>query len=264
MASQQQESGASQPAAAHAGRPFIAVTRTAWFLRGAAVGILICGAANAASYFFRSEDCGNLLSLTPQNREAIGFPLQLWEAENLYKGYFIDLHAFMINAAFALFVAVALGIGALKLRPQLNTLVRQIEQANSSSGSQYRKMRISLGGLFVAMTLAAIGAVGFRYVLAGRPEVVGAIDLIGPWLLIAIAYLPAGLSWQHRVMIVIPSTLALIAAAIGAGARAAPSIPLDKVMLGIFVCWTPQTVFVALLHTGLLALRLRRRQANAP
>jgi hypothetical protein len=94
--------------------------------------------------------------------------------------------------------------------------------------------------------LAALVAAGTRYALAGRAEVLGLIYLLGPWVLVLIAFLPLRVSWQRRVVILIPTALLLMAAAVAIGVSLKPGLEFDKVLLGIFICWTPQSAIAAI------------------
>ncbi|MEL6109559.1 MAG: hypothetical protein AAFU85_26415, partial [Planctomycetota bacterium] len=86
-----------------------------------------------------------------------------------------------------------------------------------------------------------------------RVEVLASIYLLGPAALIALAFLPRGWQWQQRVALLTPTTIALIVAAIALGQ--ALGVDFDKVMMGIFICWTPQSVLGAVVLTGWLLYR---------
>ncbi len=229
----------------------ISTTPFHWFVRGAMVGILLSGALNAVSYFFRSERWGNLLGTTPGHREALGFPCQLWENGNAYGGFFIDPLALLANAAFAMVVAAVCGWIMLRYQAQLTRLVVELEQL-ANAESSFHSFRFSLRGLLVATCLAGIFAAGLHHALARRPEVLGVIYLFGPWILVLVALLPMGMSWQQRVVVLIPSVLLLMVAAVALGHFLKPGIEFDKVLLGIFICWTPQCVLAAVGLTAAL------------
>ena len=220
----------------------IVTTPIRWFVRGFLVGILICGSLNAASYFFRSEGWGNLLGTAPSHREAMGFPCLLWESGNAYGGYFVDVGSLCVDALFAVAAGSLGGVLMVHHRDRLNRLVDRFEQAAEARQSRWQ---VSLRGLLVATGLAALIAAGARYALAGRPEVLGGIYLLGPWLLVLIAFVPMGVSWQQRVYVLIPAAALLMAGAVAAGAMLKPKLEFDKVLMGIFVCWTPQSVLAA-------------------
>lgn len=229
----------------------IKTTPRSWFVRGALIGVLISGSLNAASYFFRSERGGNLIGITPKNREALGFPCELWENGNSYGGLFVDVWGLAVNAGFAVLLAVACGMVTVAYRAKLNRLVAELEETVTVHTRD--SVQFSMRGLLVATALAALLATAGRYALAGRAEVLGFIYLLGPWVLVLIAFLPLGLSWQKRVYILIPMTLLLLMAAAAAlGMSLKPSVQFDKVLLGFFICWTPQCALAAIVLTAVL------------
>lgn len=229
----------------------IVTTPSRWWIRGFLVGILISGSLNAVSYFFRSELGGNLLGTAPQRYEALGFPRTLWETGNVYGGLFIDLPGLLVNALFAAALGAVCGLLTQPFRGRLNALVAAFETALASQPSG--TFQFSLRGLLALCGLAAVGAAGAHYALAGHPAVLGILYALGPWLLVLIAFLPRGLAWQQRVAILVPTALLLMLAAVATGAAVKPPLEFDKVLLYIFVCWTPQCVLVALiLSAGLV------------
>lgn len=231
----------------------IVTTPTRWFVRGFLVGILITASLTAVSYFFRSDGLGNLVGTTPQNREALGFPVELWESGNMYGGYFVDYLALLVDAAFALVAGVACGLVTLRNRIRLTRMVEEMEQAVARPPR--RSVQFSMRALLLATGLAAVVAAGARYAIAGRAEVLGIIYLLGPWLLVIIAFLPLAMSWQQRVYVLIPSALLLMGGAVAIGVSLEPKIEFDKVLMGIFICWTPQSVLAAVGLTTFLILR---------
>ena len=231
----------------------IVTTPTRWFVRGFLVGILITASLTAVSYFFRSERWGNLVGTAPSNREALGFPIELWESGNMYGGYFVDYWALMVDAVFALAAGVVCGLVPLRHRVRLNRLVDDFERATTRPARH--GVQFSMRALLLATGLAAVVAAGARYAIAGRAEVLGIIYVLGPWLLVVIAFLPLAISWQQRVYILIPSALLLMAAAVAIGVSLEPKLEFDKVLMGIFICWTPQSVLAAIGLTAFLILR---------
>ena len=104
------------------------------------------------------------------------------------------------------------------------------------------RFQFSLRGLFVATTLAAIGRT-----LAARPEVLAGIYLFGPSLEVVLAMIPRQITWQQRVAILVPSTFILIVLAMAVGTVL--KMEVEKILLGIFVCWVPQTGLAAIAVT---------------
>jgi hypothetical protein len=240
--------------------PSIVTTPTRWFVRGFMVGILISASLTAISYFFRSESGGNLLGTKPEHREALGFPWELWESGNTYGGLFVDLPALLLDALFAVAVGTMGGLIALAQRPRLNRLVEEFDQA--VAGRARRSVQFSLRGLLLATGLAALVATATRYALAGRAEVLGAIYVLGPWVLVLIAFLPLGMTWQQRVYILIPAAVLLMVAAMVLGVSLKPKLEFDKVLMGIFICWTPQSALAALGLTTFLIWRHSKGHAG--
>ena len=60
--------------------------------------------------------------------------------------------------------------------------------------------------------------------------------------------LPHRLTWQKRIMIIVPAAYALIGTAIAVGF--AMGMEFDKVLMGIFLCWTPQSAIAAVALTA--------------
>jgi hypothetical protein len=134
-----------------------------------------------------------------------------------------------------------------------------VDEFEASVTAVPNNFRFTTRGLLVVMTLAAVFAAGARHFLNGRPEVLGTIYLLGPWLLVTIALLPRGIAWQQRVFILVPAAFLLIVVAILSGASLQRPIEFDKVLLGIFVCWTPQSALAALGITLALVFAQKRK-----
>ena len=150
----------------------------------------------------------------------------------------------------------------LILRRRLNELVEPYGPAASKNRCNFR---FSLRGLLAVTSLVALTTMCTRTILASQPKVLWIIYLLGPWLLLGTALLPHQIRWQQRVMILVPSVVALIMGALWAGASLDPSVSLDQVLLDSYVCWTPQTVFAAVVITfGILIFDNRTQSENLP
>jgi hypothetical protein len=211
-----------------------------WFLRGTAGGMLMMAAANAVSYFVRSSDWSGLVSRPKPFKELLGFPFVIWESGNTYDGMFADYPNLGWNILFAAAVGSIVGWWMARRSDSLNEMIQQFQSQGSSREQQ--PIQFSVKGLMVATALIAIIATLARN-YAARPETLVAIYVFGPLMLVAIAMLPRRLPWQKRVMIIIPATFALIAVAIVVGVTL--GMEFDKVMMGVFLCWTPQSVLGA-------------------
>lgn len=224
-------------------------TSLAWMMRGLMIGVLVIGSANAISFFFLSEGWGSLLGSREFGDEAIGFPLTVWEEGSSYAHHPLRVVPFLINIATGFLIGVAMGSWAIWQKPTLNRIMARFR--GSSLGKPV-KMQFSLRGLLVTTLLAALAAAIAR-AFTPRVEVLAAIYALGPISLILLAYAPRGLRWQQRVAVLTPATFVLIAVAITLGNSL--DIEFDKVMMGIFICWTPQAAIGAILLTAFLLWR---------
>ena len=230
---------------------------TRWFLRGTAVGMLLMAAVNAISYFFRSADWSSLVGQPKSLQESVGFPFVVWEAGNTYGGMFVDYPMLGVNILIAAAVGSIIGSVAARNTEFLNRLIQAMHEGTAKH--KHQPIQFSLKGLMIATTIAAVVAMLARQ-FAARPETLIAIYSLGPLFLVAIAMLPRGLSWQRRVVIIIPATLTLIAVAIVVGT--AISMEFDKVLMGIFLCWTPQSALAAVGLTTTLLVSQARQHAG--
>jgi hypothetical protein len=219
--------------------------------------MLLMAAVNAISYFFRSADWSSLVGQPKSLQESIGFPFVVWEAGNTYGGMFANYPMMGVNILVAALFGSAIGFVAARKTNFLNRLIQEMQEETSKH--KHQPIQFSLQGLLIATTIAAVLAMLARQ-FAARPETLMAIYGLGPLLLVAIAMLPRRLSWQKRVMIIIPATLTLIAVAIAVGN--AMGMEFDKVLMGIFICWTPQSALAAVGLTATLLLAQARQRAG--
>jgi hypothetical protein len=231
----------------------VSTTPQVWFVRGFLVGMLASAVLNAASYFVRSDGWGDLVGVRPHRREALGFPLEVWEEGQAYNGFFVDYSALLINSLAAAALSCLCGLAVWALRQRGNLLVAYLEQRYPEADRQQQQFQFSLRGLLLSTAVVAVAATILRRWTSARPEVLAGIYLLGPWLLVGLALLPRRISWQQRVGLIVPLTLLLIVVAIGVGGSLQPRREFDQVLLGIFICWTPQSAAAA---AGLTAVLL--------
>ena len=190
-----------------------------------AVGLLLMAAVNAISYFVRSADWSSLiagcLGRPKSMDESVGFPLKVWEAGNQYGGLFVDYTNLAANIAFAAFVGSIIGWIAIRKCDFLNATIDSMELAIPASDPQFadRKhspIQFSLQGLMITTTIVAV-AVAVVSKLAAHPMTLIGIYVLGPIGLVTLAMIPQRLSWQHRVVLLIPIALGLIVIAILVG-----------------------------------------------
>lgn len=214
-----------------------------WVLRGLLFGTLLVGAANALSFFFRSEGWGSLLGKRSPNDEAIGFPLAIWEEAGGYGNHPIRWGALAACVVTAAAIGIIAGMIAAKKREMLNGILTRFSR---NSQAQKIHLRFSIRGLMVTTMLAAFSVAAVR-AFTPRVEVLASIYVFGPAAMIALAFLPRGWQWQQRVALLTPATIVLIVAAMALGQPL--GVDFDKVMMGIFICWTPQSVLGAVVLT---------------
>ena len=226
------------------------------------IGVLVFAALNAISYFARSELGGNLLGNAPHHREALGFPFEMWESGNNFDGYFVDLGPLAANLGLGLLFASTCGAALVRCRRPLDQLEQELLASFPEEPSS--PLQFSLRNLMVFTAIFSVVAAAARYAQAGRPEVLGAFYLFGPWLLVIIPFLPDGLTWQRRVVLVVPFTLMLMAGGVAIGQSLTPVVEFDKILLGTFLCWTPQSVVAAVVITLVVLWHWRRTRHRRP
>jgi hypothetical protein len=232
--------------------------KTRWFFRGMAVGLLLIASVNAASYFVRSADWSSLIGPPKSNDASLGFPLIVWEAGNQYDGLFADYPNLALNILFATIVGSIIGALAASKTDLLNTLVASIADNEPSlpQRSQRSPIQFSLLGLMITTTIVAI-TVAVISQLAASPTTLIGIYALGPIGLVTLAMIPKHLAWQHRVILLIPITFGLITVAIMVGNSL--HMEFDKVLMGIFLSWTPQSALAAIGLTTWIMMANRPR-----
>ncbi len=227
-----------------------------------AAGLLTMASLNALSYFVRSEHWGSLVGRVGSSGEAIGFPFKIWESGNMYGGYFTDYPMIGMNILVGVVLSLPIAILAAVKADWLNELLFDsfVDEghAGANDGTS-QPIQFSILSLMVATTIAAIVAMIVR-LFAARVETLIAIDALGPLILVVIAMLPRRISWQKRVGIIAPAALILIAVAIAVGH--ALSIEFDKVLMGIFLCWTPQSAIAAIVIGTVAFVQLSKQRGH--
>ncbi len=215
-----------------------------WFARGFASGFIFFAALNALSWFFRSAGWSDLCGATLfEHTEAIGFPFEIWREGFGYDGgLMVDLPSVGVNAAIGLTIAITAGLTVVRLSNRIETAM-PYEPANNTGF----RMNFSVRGLLIVTTLIAV-AIGLTKTLGPSPWLLGTIYFAGPLILILIAMGPVGIPWEQRSIILLLTAIFMLAGAILIGGRL--DMMFDRVLLGVFICWVPQSVFAALLILG--------------
>lgn len=211
---------------------------------------MLVAAANAVSYFFRTSGIADLIGPDQNVTEAIGFPYEIWRENKLYyKAFYLDYPKAGLNLLVGLGLGSIFGCIGLLLQSHFNRWVAEFEAKNT--GMKRLSFQFSVKSLLVVTTIAAL-LIAALTSWNGTPQVLMAIYFLGPLVLILVAMLPRKIHWYHRVVVLTVLSFAMIAIAISSGNTL--GVPLDRVMLGIFVSWTPQSTFAAfLLVVGLIA-----------
>ena len=237
-----------------------------WFGRGFLVGVMVIAAANAISYFVRSDGVSNLIGLTQDQSERIGFPLEVWQKGMSYGRYMVDFPAFFTNALAGVGLGVLFGGLAATKRSSLNRIllhgiendpafaclldsqgINNLSPANDNAAEQPASKaganQFSMGGLLLCTALVA-GVISAAMRIGPDPKVLAAIYFFAPLVMIVVAMAPPHFSWQMRCVVL----LALCATAIGVAIWIGSGLgfQFDEVLMGIFICWTPQGVIGAL------------------
>ena len=211
---------------------------------------MFIAAANALSYFFRTSGIADLIGSEQNVVEAMGFPFEIWSERN--RGLYVDYAMVGLNFLVGIGLGSIFGIVGVLLRHRFNQWVEQFEAqaANQTSAS----FQFSVKSLLLVTTVAAMLIAALTN-WNGTPEVLLGIYFLGPLVLISISMLPRRLHWQQRVVVLTVLSAVMIGVAISTGIKL--SVPLDRVMLGIFVSWTPQSTFAAfLIVVGLATIGL--------
>ena len=180
----------------------------------------------------------------------MGFPFEIWSERN--RGLYVDYAMVGLNFLVGIGLGSIFGIVGVLLRHRFNQWVEQFEAqaANQTSAS----FQFSVKSLLLVTTVAAMLIAALTN-WNGTPEVLLGIYFLGPLVLISISMLPRRLHWQQRVVVLTVLSAVMIGVAISTGIKL--SVPLDRVMLGIFVSWTPQSTFAAfLIVVGLVTIGL--------
>lgn len=225
------------------------------------MGFLVVAAMNAASYFLRSSSIAALFEGHVQASEAIGFPFEIWSTTSRQGPLYVDYTMMILNGLVG--VAIGLGFGAVAavFSSQLEKWMHDFK-TQSTERAANSKFQFSMVGLMGATAIVGL-YLGALTQWGGTRELLWIVYLLGPAMLIGVAFLPRGIRWQSRCVIVAIASVIVIAGAIWSGNLR--EVEFDRVMMGIYVFWTPQSAFAAIILLVGIFIRLAQQKiATAP
>ena len=212
-----------------------------WFARGCAGGFIFYAALNAMSWFFRSSGWSDLCGATlNEHTEAIGFPFEIWREGASHQGMIFARLG--IHLLIGLVVSIAAGFAVAAMSSRLESMMPE-----DKPGNTVFRLTFSVRGLFVVTSMIAV-ALGITQSLGSSPWLLGAIYFAGPLTLILIAMGPVGIPWEQRSVILVLTAICMLVGAVIVGGRL--GMEFDRVLLGVFICWVPQSAFAAVLIVG--------------
>ena len=233
----------------------IGASRWHWFGRGLLAGLMIAAAMNALSYFWLSDGVMNLIGASQVQEEAIGFPMEVWRKGEAYGLMVVNFTAFFTNCAVGLLFALVVAVFVGRKWESLNSIVLQSlrEEARRKLGES-QSFQFSIKSMLVATFVVALFLAAAMNVSAD-PKVLSVIFFAGPWVMVGLSMLPPNIKWQHRVVMMTVMAVVMIGVAIAVGGQLGRLF--DEVLLGVFICWTPQSVVGIVLLVGYLMLSSR-------
>ncbi len=207
--------------------------------------IVLWAAANAVSYFVRSDGWGNLVGQSPQNRQAIGAPWLVWQ-EGGPLGAAGQL-ALVGNVAVGLLSAA--GASFLVVRfPALRRLLPSSPGESEAEGvvsHPGRALQFRIRTLLGLVVVEAVILGGIRSYGDARPALLAAIYLLGPSVLLAVAWRLRDVIPAHRNAAIALVGFLFVPAAAVLGESIDGIRDFTRGLLGLFVCWVPQCVVLA-------------------
>ena len=222
-----------------------------WFIRGAAGGFILFAALNALSWFFLSEGWSDLCGATYNaHSEAIGVPFVIWREEaGSFRYWEMSLPNLGLNLLYMAVTSTICGFVAATLSPRIESML-PTKRSSEAKETGFR-ITFSVRGLLICTTLIAV-AMGLTKSLSPR-WLLGVIYFGGPLILILIAMGPAKIPWEQRSIILTLTAIVMLTGAVFVGLKL--RLEFDRVLLGVFICWVPQSVFAAALITGFVLWR---------
>jgi hypothetical protein len=217
---------------------------------------LLWATANALSYFVRSDGWGDLLGQSPQNAQAIGFPWLIWSEGGAYGT--VNYFALLGSVATAL-LAAGMAYGILRALTAHDAI--PASESEPVAPQPGRALQFQLRTLFALVVVEAVILGGIRMYGDARPALLAAIYLLGPSLLLAVAWRLRDVIPTHRNLALAIVGFLFVPAAGVLGESIDGIHDFTRGLLGLFVCWVPQCVLLAAL---IMALHCRPAFLRTP
>jgi hypothetical protein len=216
-------------------------------------GVLLITACNAGSYFLRTQSVADLIDGRQNVTESLGFPARVWLEENYSNNSEAGFNFFAagINLLFGLSIGSLFGAIGIRYQHSLNQKIAEFEKKNSNQQSKGYQFSI-IGLLLLTTLIAVLTSTVINYLKT--PQLLLVIYFAGPAILLGLAMIPRGMHWRSRVVILAIAEVGLIGMAMWYGQTL--GVPLERVMLGIFVGWTSQSGIFAFLITVALLMHM--------
>ncbi len=238
--------------ALHSGEGEVMIRRKAATSPAFLLVLLIWAAANALSYFFRSDGWGNLLGQSPQNGVAIGVPWLVWREGGVIGDY--SRLALLGNVVVAL-LSAAVAHGLVAWFAGRSNRAPALAAATMATQPPGRALQFQLRTLLGLVVVEAVVLGGIRSYGDARPALLAAIYVLGPTVLLAVAWRLRDVIPAHRNLAITLVGLLFVPAAAALGESIEGIGDFTRGLLGLFVCWVPQCVFLAVLLVGLRRMR---------
>ena len=207
--------------------------------------LLTFAAANAVSYFVRSDGLGNMLGTQPGGVEAIGFPWLIWAQRGSAGTYELNSAGLACDVAVTIAVAGLAGILVAWFRRRQPVRTAQpAPPVSVSTPTQSRKLQFSLRSLFLVAVVEALVFGAIRASVDARPVLLLLIYLLGPGVIIGVAYRLRHVVPAQRTAVLAVTVLLFIPAAAALGETIAGIGDFTKGILGLFIFWVPQCVLI--------------------
>ena len=216
--------------------------------------LLAWATLNALSYFLRSDGWGNLLGSQPDAAEAIGFPWIVWEEGPGLSSTRIDLVMLSADAALGIICSVLAGLATAGCK---GNAVRSspLPCPPAAVAASPRKLQFSLRALLMAAVVEGLVFGVIQASVEARPVLLLLVYLLGPLLIVGVAYRLRGVVPLHRNLALAAIVLLCIPAAAALGETIHGIRDFTKGIFGLFVFWVPECVLILIVLLAIENIR---------